>query len=81
MGGCVQCDASVWSQKRKNECIYHREKDLKLDFESQMDEDAKLEWNLVALFCESTPCGTSNRALTQFASCPIPSLIKLYYKN
>ena len=40
MGGCVQCDASVWSQKRKNEC---REKDLKLDFESQMDEEAKLE--------------------------------------
>ena len=65
MCGCVQCDVSVWSQKRKNECIDHREKDLKQDFESQMDEDAKLEWNLVALFCESTPCGTSNRALTQ----------------
>ena len=64
MCGCVQCDASVWSQKRKNESIDHREKDLKLDFESQMDEDAKL-WNLVALFCEWTPCGTSIRALTQ----------------
>ena len=51
--------------EEKNECIDHREKDLKQDFESQMDEDAKLEWNLVALFCEWTPCGTSIRALTQ----------------
>ena len=51
MCGCVQCDVSVWSHKRKNECIDHREKDWKLDSESQMDEDAQL-WNLVALFCE-----------------------------
>ena len=46
LGGCLMCDCvqydvSVWSQMRKNECIGHMEKQL-LNFESQMDEDAKL---------------------------------------
>ena len=48
---------------RKNKCIDHREKHCKLDFESQVEVNAKLQ-NLVALFCEYTPCGTSVRALT-----------------